>query len=66
MTHPMYKEAVDFNNKLVEVADGLLPAVTSMKYISLGGGHTNSFLRCLNAGTKTTIEEWGEKLDKGT
>lgn len=63
--HPACAEARKANQELYSLADGLLPPVGDMKYISLGGGHTNSFLRCLNEGTKTTVPEWGLTLDKG-
>ena len=63
--HPALAECQKANEELYAVADGLLPPVGDMKYVSLGGGHTNSFLRCLNAGTKTTVPEWGSALDKG-
>ena len=64
-SHPACAEAKKANEELYVIADGLLPPVGDIKYVSLGGGHTNSFLRCLNEGTKTTIAEWGATLDKG-
>ena len=42
-----------YNRTLVETSDGLLPHSEHLKYVSIGGSHTNYFLRAVNAGCKT-------------
>ena len=53
---------VEFNNRLAQQAQGLLPGfkddeVYMCKYASLAGSHTNAGLRCINAGLSHPIQD---------
>ena len=47
--------AADCNDKWVKLSGGLLPDLTAMKLLSIGGAHTNGFLRAVKAQCRTTI-----------
>ena len=38
-------EAAEYNKMLVDASDGLIPPLTLMRCLTIGGGHTNVFLR---------------------
>ena len=42
--HQFSKTDTDFNMRLVSLSQGTLPPLQAMQFLSLGGGHTNSFL----------------------
>lgn len=48
-------EALASNESLVRLSGGLLPPLVSLKLLSLGGGHTNSFLRAVKAGCRSAV-----------
>ena len=54
------------NTELVHLSDGLLPELSQLKLASVGGSHTNAYLRALVAGTRTIVKEFGTTLDKGS
>ena len=66
-------DAVSFNQNLVDLSDGAIPPLTALRYLSVGGGHTNSFLRAVIAGCKTSVASLqddsgrlnGDKLSAG-
>ena len=63
---PHDADIVRINKELVQLSDGLLPEFGgSLKLASVGGSHTNAFLRALGAGSKTSVKEFGDVLDKG-
>ena len=43
----------DFNRQLVALSQGQIPPLAELRFVSVGGAHTNSFLRALNAGCIT-------------
>ena len=53
---PLDKEAVEENEKFVSLSDGLIPPLSQMKLMSVGGGHTNTFLRAVKAGCRSAVE----------
>ena len=62
---PHNAEILRTNKELVHLSDGLVPEFGHLKLAAVGGSHTNSFLRALAAGTRTTVKEFGTTLDKG-
>ena len=46
----MAKDFEDFNENLLKESNGYLPPLSTLKYLSVGGSHTNTFLRHVNAG----------------
>ena len=55
--HPLSAVDIAFNDNLVSVSQGLIPPLSSMKLCSLGGGHTNTFLRQCNGGVNCVVDE---------
>ena len=49
---PHDKEAIEYNEDLIEVSDGLMPPLQPLKILTVGGSHTNCFLRQVIAGTR--------------
>ena len=43
------------NVMYAQLADGLLPPLVQLKLLSIGGGHTNAFLRAVKGGCKTPV-----------
>ena len=48
--------AVKFNQDLVTLSDGQIPPLSALRYLSVGGGHTNAFVRAVKAGCRTSVE----------
>ena len=64
---PYQAEVLRLNQDLIDVSDGLLPPLQERpKLASVGGSHTNAFLRALGASSKTCVKEFGNYLDKGS
>ena len=54
------------NSETVALSNGLLPPLSAIKALSVGGAHTNSFLRACRASCKTpieTLQDNGGRLD---
>ena len=52
---PHDAEAKQVNESWVQLSGGLIPPLTQMRLLSVGGGHTNSFLRAVQAGCKSAV-----------
>ena len=48
-------EAKAFNDSLVSLSDGLIPALSACRLVVVGGNHTNTFVRALKAGCRTPL-----------
>ena len=53
--HPDDTTADQFNQDLASMSDGLIPPLAQLRLISVGGGHTNTFLRAVKAGCPTPV-----------
>ena len=49
-------EEKQFNDELSALSDGLIPILAMIKILSVGGSHTNMFLRALKARSRTCVE----------
>jgi hypothetical protein len=49
------KDAWDANERFVHLSGGFLPPLQQLKLLSLGGAHTNGFLRAVKAGCKSAV-----------
>lgn len=56
--------AVAFNEQNIALSDGLLPPLPQIKLLSLGGGHTNAFLRAVKANCRSAVASLGTTLCK--
>ena len=54
---PFDNHELEFNDKIIAMSNGMLPPLGEMQLLSLAGGHTNAFLRCLKAGSPTTCKD---------
>ena len=54
---PHDAEAKRVNESWVQLSGGLIPPLTQMRLLSVGGGHTNSFLRAVQAGCKSAVPD---------
>lgn len=54
---PFDREAVEANDRLVKLSNGLIPATVQLKLLSIGGGHTNTFLRAVKAGVRSATDK---------
>ena len=54
---PFDDEAQKHNASWVELSGGLIPPLTQLKLLSVGGGHTNSFLRAVQAGCPSAVAD---------
>ena len=52
---PEYQNAVTFNNDLAENSCGMLPPLRCVRLLSIGGAHTNGFLRVLRSRCATLV-----------
>lgn len=51
----MNDEALKANEDWVRLSGGLIPPLTTLKLLSLGGAHTNTFLRAVKAGSRSYV-----------
>ena len=61
---PNKAESIAANNRWVVQSDGLIPPLSDMKILSIGGAHTNGFLRAVKAGCRTTVKTLADKNGK--
>ena len=57
-------EAKSCNDRLVALSQGLIPPLAQIKYLSVGGGHTNTFLRAVKAGCPTVVPRLGDETGR--
>ena len=53
--HPYNESALSFNNLLEKRSQDLIPPLKALKVESVGGSHTNTFLRQVKAGVRCTV-----------
>lgn len=53
---PTDEQAVKDNELFVSLSGGYIPPLAQLKYLSIGGGHTNTFLRAVKAGCKSAVD----------
>ena len=53
---PYDSEEVAFNEQLLELAGGLTPPASNMRMVSIGGSHTNTFLRQVKGGSLSIVD----------
>ena len=61
---PKDEEAVAFNNSLVELSQGSIPKLKLMRLLSIGGGHTNTFLRQCLGGVVCIVKKYADSLGR--
>ena len=49
------EEARQINDEMVAISGGLLPPLAQLRLLSVGGGHTNGFLRAVKAGCRSAV-----------
>ena len=54
---PHDEEARKRNRYLEERSTGLVPPLVDLKYESIGGSHTNTFVRQVNGGVRAVVEQ---------
>ena len=62
---PLDKQVRLYNEELVALSDGLLPPLKVLQALTIGGGHTNCFLRQVQAGVRCILPE-SKFCDKAT
>ena len=62
---PLDKQVRIYNDELVALSDGLLPPLKVLQALTIGGGHTNCFLRQVQAGVRCILPE-SKFCDKAT
>ncbi len=63
---PWSAESKSFNDELVALSDNLIPPLAQLQILSIGAGHTNTFLRQVNAGVAsvTSLKDASGNLNK--
>ena len=54
---PWSAEAFEYNESQSNMSQGLIPRHTKLSLLSVGGSHTNTFLRQVNARVKSVVKE---------
>lgn len=49
------------NDTLVNLSGGLIPPLAQLKLLSVGGGHTNTFLRAVNASCSSAVQKLADE-----
>ena len=57
------KESREYNDMLIDVNDGLIPALPLMRCLTIAGGHTNVFLRQVNGRVPCILGKSSEYSD---
>ena len=58
------KAAIEANDRWIKLSGGLLPELSQLKLLSVGGAHTNGFLRAIRAGCRTTEPKLADESGK--
>ena len=62
--HDGSEDVVAFNRELAALSDGLIPELEQVRFVSVGGGHTNAFLRATKAACRTPVEDLQDDTGK--
>ena len=57
---PFDLKAVTENEKYSKLSNGFIPPLSQLKLLSLGGAHTNAFLRAVKANCKSAVPKLGD------
>ena len=49
------------NDEMVSLSGGLIPKLSQLKLLSVGGGHTNTWLRAVKAGCRSAVPELADE-----
>ena len=52
---PHNQEAIAANEQYVALSDGFIPPLQTLRLLSVGGGHTNTFLRAVKACSRSAV-----------
>ena len=58
---PHDQEDIAVNKMLVDISGGLIPPLMSLRLLSIGGGHTNTFLRAVKAGCRSAVPKLADE-----
>ena len=61
---PYDEEARTSNEAFVALSDGLIPPLEQLKLLSIGSGHTNTFLRAVKAGCRSAVPKLANAAGK--
>ena len=61
---PHDRDAKESNQRLIELSSGHIPPLAQIRYLSIGGGHTNVFLRAVRAQCPTEVPELQDEAGK--
>ena len=53
--HPLDAPGIAYNKSLVDLSDALIPPLQMLTHMSIGGGHTNTWLRQCNTKSKCIL-----------
>ena len=56
ISHKGHAEALKSNQELIDLSNCLIPPLQQVKYLTVGGGHTNTFLRAVKANCPTPVD----------
>ena len=62
---PLDKEERDFNKMLFDLGDGLIPLLEDLEVITVGGSHTNTFLRQVIGEVRAVVAELSDTGETG-
>ena len=62
---PLDTEEREFNKRLVELSDGLIPSLEDIEVTTVGGSHTNTFLRQVCAEVPAVVAELSDTNEVG-
>ena len=60
---PLDAQAKEYNDMLIDMSDGLIPPLRLMRCLTIGGGHTNVWLRQCNGRVKCILGKEQEYAD---
>ena len=58
---PQDQEFIAVNKMLVSINSGLIPPLVALRLLSIGGGHTNTFLRAVKAGCRSAVPKLADE-----
>lgn len=61
---PYNKAAQEANDRYVRVSNGYIPPLVQMQILSVGGTHTNTFLRAVKAGCPSAVDKLADQCGK--
>ncbi len=62
---PLDSECKSFNQRLIDLSDGLIPELDDIDILTVGGSHTNTFLRQVLCGVKAVVKSLSDTGEVG-